>query len=232
MNNKMVSFLMGHRNHGRYVREAVRSIYQIDYDGPREIVIVDDASDDGSSKGVVQAIESSYSVKVVYLPDHKGLNGALNAGIDLVRGQYLVMIDSDDLIFRGFLTRMMRALEEHPESDFAYCHSILGDEVNGRSRVFPSRAFSSDLLNEKSYIPRPSLIRDVDKFRRIFPLDETVIKGNKHYMWKRFVFEQSAVGIYVPKALFYYRYHGENRGINLEKINDGTELADIWETSD
>ena len=62
----------------------------------REIIVVDDASDDGTP-----AVLRAYGdrIRVVTLPESRGCEVARNEGAAVARGVYLAFLDSDDLLF-------------------------------------------------------------------------------------------------------------------------------------
>jgi glycosyltransferase involved in cell wall biosynthesis len=93
-----------------------------------ELVAVDDASDDGSA-----AILSAYAardprVRVLRLPENRGLGAARNAGLAAATGDYVWFVDSDDWLTAGTL----RAVADRLTATGA---DLL---VTGFARVFPN----------------------------------------------------------------------------------------------
>jgi glycosyltransferase involved in cell wall biosynthesis len=75
--------------------------------------VVDDASDDGTSK-----ILESYSleIKVLNHDYNKGVSAARNYGIAKAKGEWIAFLDSDDEWLPHKLERQMDYLEKHPET--------------------------------------------------------------------------------------------------------------------
>lgn len=75
-----------------------------------EIVVVDDRSRD-RTLGVAHSYPKDL-VKVVALPDNRGPGGARNAGLDLARGRWVAVLDSDDAVLPGRLAAMIARAEK------------------------------------------------------------------------------------------------------------------------
>ncbi|WP_296747044.1 glycosyltransferase family 2 protein [Mesorhizobium sp.] len=75
-----------------------------------EIIVVDDRSRDRTLE-----VAHSYPkdlVKVVALPDNRGPGGARNAGLDLARGRWVAVLDSDDAVLPDRLAAMIARAEK------------------------------------------------------------------------------------------------------------------------
>jgi len=83
---------------------------------PREVIIVDDGSTDGSL-----SVIRSFSRHVKILEQkNQGPGAARNAGFAISTGKFIQFFDSDDLASRNKLKTQAEALEETC-ADFAYC---------------------------------------------------------------------------------------------------------------
>lgn len=95
-----------------YLEECVDSIINQDY-LDREIILVDDGSDDGS-ENICDKYKVFHDVKVVH-KDHGGLSSARNAGISEAEGEYLIFIDSDDKLMAGALSLIADSLNNNED---------------------------------------------------------------------------------------------------------------------
>ena len=98
--NDFVSVIIPHYNTRKYCEPLLdKLIYQRDkYYPETEIILVDDGSDD---KEWLQKYEDK--IKVVYVPENKGVSHARNIGLDESHGDYIQFVDSDDDISDDFL---------------------------------------------------------------------------------------------------------------------------------
>ena len=91
----LISVVMPVRNGAPYVADAVSSIQAQSY-RHWELVVVDNESDDDSA-AIVGALAARDSRIRLITGVPRGIAGALNAGVDLARGQLIARMDADDV---------------------------------------------------------------------------------------------------------------------------------------
>lgn len=94
-NLPLVSVIIPCYNHGSYLSEAIKSIWQQDY-LPVEIIVVDDGSTDNTK----QVTENCKGVLYIY-QQNQGLSAARNTGIKNSQGELLIFLDADDWLLPG-----------------------------------------------------------------------------------------------------------------------------------
>ena len=106
----MISVVIATRNRAKLLSATLEAVVSQEPPGqPFEVVVVDDASIDGTS-GVVEALARRSAVPVVYLSEMKpGKSHALNAAIQRARGELLVFTDDDVIPSSGWLAAYVRA---------------------------------------------------------------------------------------------------------------------------
>ena len=109
------------RNAVRTVPEAVASV-RSQTEPPAEIVVVDDASTDGSA-GAARAA----GARVVVNPARRNAGGARNVGIEATEGDLVAFLDADAVAPRDWLERARRSFESDP-----WIAGVGGRIVNGR----------------------------------------------------------------------------------------------------
>lgn len=90
----LVSVVMAVRNRERLVPRAIRSVVAQTWPSI-ELVVVDDASDDGTAQAVATAA-GDLPLTLVRLPIRQGAPIARNHGIAAARGEFVALLDSDD----------------------------------------------------------------------------------------------------------------------------------------
>ena len=90
-----------------YLEKCVQSILaQTERDF--ELILVDDGSTDGSGKLCDTLKERDGRIQVIH-QENQGLGGARNTGIREARGDWLLLVDSDDWIEPKILEKAMEA---------------------------------------------------------------------------------------------------------------------------
>lgn len=112
----LVSVIMPVYNHARYVADALASIVEQDW-RPLEIIIIDDGSKDDSLKILEEAIavlpaDAGLSIHISGRPN-KGAHTTINEGLARARGEYLAVLNSDDLYLPGRLRRCVEMARAH-----------------------------------------------------------------------------------------------------------------------
>jgi hypothetical protein len=113
MNKPVVSVVMVVCNVDRFLAEAIESILGQTFH-EFEFIIVDFGSTD-KSKEIVSSYAAKDSRIRLYEIPHCGLGEARNAACFLARGQYIAIMDADDVSLPDRLIREVEFLEEHPE---------------------------------------------------------------------------------------------------------------------
>ena len=105
----LVSVIVATHNAAKTLTETLDSVLsQNDVD--LEVVVVDDASTDGSSAILKEAAQDS-RIRVLALDENVGQSAALNRGIEIAVGDYIKFFDADDLLAPGHLEAQLASLE-------------------------------------------------------------------------------------------------------------------------
>jgi len=97
---------------------------------PIEVIVVDDASTDGT-RDVVRRMQTSWpAIRLVELPDNRGPSGARNVGIETASGDWVAILDADDC-FKPDRLEILTRLGEEKNADFVADNLITFDEAAG-----------------------------------------------------------------------------------------------------
>ena len=159
----MVSVIIPSYNHGRYLMEAIKSVWLQAYLAT-EIIVVDDGSTD-NTKEIVKNIPG---IKYIY-QSNQGLSAARNTGIKNSSGELLVFLDADDWLLPGAIKTNLRYLEQDGTLAF----------VSGaHEKVFVDTGLSIDEIQEVT----------VDHYSNL--LQGNYIGMHATVMYRRWVFNE------------------------------------------
>ena len=100
----------------KYIRACVSSVFRQGLDESRfEVIIVNDGTKDRSMEQICDIIGDHRNISVIN-QENQGLSVARNNGMALAKGEYILLIDSDDMLVDGSLSRILEiALEKKPD---------------------------------------------------------------------------------------------------------------------
>lgn len=118
-----ISIVIPCYNGAQFLSNSIESALQQTYQ-PAEIIVVDDGSTDRTCE-----IAKSYPRVKTLSQLHQGLSAARNTGLLAARGDYLVFLDSDDILLPEALSIGVQAFEAHQNCAFVYgyCEFIQAD---------------------------------------------------------------------------------------------------------
>ncbi|HEY0100937.1 MAG TPA: glycosyltransferase [Pyrinomonadaceae bacterium] len=128
-----VSVVVPSYNHEAFIEKTLRSIFRQTL-LPRELVVIDDGSTDGSVRIIERVLrDSPVAASAFVARENRGLCATLNEGFALAaRGRYFAYLGSDDLWFPQFLQSRVEILEARERAVLAYgnAYSIdAGDRI-------------------------------------------------------------------------------------------------------
>ncbi|HVH43469.1 MAG TPA: glycosyltransferase family 2 protein [Labilithrix sp.] len=104
-----VSAIIPSYNYGHFVTEAVDSVLAQKYEPALEVIVVDDGSKDDTRERL-----KKYDGKIRYIyQENRGLSGARNTGIRAATGEWIALLDADDLWHPEKTALQMRVAREH-----------------------------------------------------------------------------------------------------------------------
>lgn len=93
----LVSVVIPCFNQAQYLNESISSVLDA-YRGPLEIIVVDDGSTASRTDIHLRAAEALSPAVRVISQQNAGLSGARNTGIAAANGEFVQLLDADDLI--------------------------------------------------------------------------------------------------------------------------------------
>jgi GT2 family glycosyltransferase len=133
---KIVSVIIVSWNTRAYLLQCLESLTAGARRYPQEIIVVDNASSDGSPEAVARQYPH---VQLIQTGANLGFACANNIGIRHSTGRYLCLVNSDVKLFPDCITRLVDYCEQHPEVALAGPRVWGGDGQLQRScRGFPT----------------------------------------------------------------------------------------------
>ncbi len=102
-------------NNWAYTKACLESLLQqTDYPGAWEIVVTDNASSDETVTHLTEWAAREPRMKLVLNQDNLGFSAGNNTGLAAASGDYLVMLNNDTVVTRGWLLTLLRHFQADP----------------------------------------------------------------------------------------------------------------------
>lgn len=181
----LVSVIVPVFNVEPYLAEALDSVIRQTYTN-LEIIVIDDGSTDGSGRICDEYAGKDRRIRVIH-QENRGLSAARNAGLDVMKGEAVSFLDSDDAYYPEFIETMMTAMiRENAEI------------VTCRWTTHRTAGRLNETGNEK---PRPSIGQGI--YSRTDVLRALADGKASHVMWNKLYLRKLWDGIRFPEGYVY-----------------------------
>ncbi|MDA0832726.1 MAG: glycosyltransferase [Planctomycetota bacterium] len=117
----LVSVIITSFNSEKWIREAIDSVFDQTYP-KREVIVVDDGSTD-DTLSLVQPMRDR--IRFLHQANSGGLAGPRNRGLQLAHGEYVCLLDADDVMHPKRIEHQVRLLQEYESVG-----AVFGDYLN------------------------------------------------------------------------------------------------------
>jgi glycosyltransferase involved in cell wall biosynthesis len=121
-------------NYGGYLRRCTASVLQ-ETRLPIRVLIIDDASTDGSAAEALKIAAEDSRVQVIRHSANQGHIATYNEGIAWVEAAYMLLLSADDMVAPGALARAATLMETNPGIAFVYGGAVRFSDENELARV-------------------------------------------------------------------------------------------------
>jgi GT2 family glycosyltransferase len=169
-----------------------------------ELCLLDDGSSDDEVLAILERAADDPRVRLERHPEANGISAATNSAIAMASGDYIALLDHDDLLCPEALELVAAKLAENPELDMVYSDEEM---IDGERQVAILRKpqWSPDLMRSHMYtchlgVYRRSLAEEIGGFRSEFD-------GSQDYDFVLRLSERTSHIAHIPRVLYRWRAH-------------------------
>lgn len=177
MKDKMISVIIPIYNSEKYLRECLSSVAGQTYRN-LEIILIDDGSTDGSLEICKEFVESDLRFHIAS-QKNSGVAAARNLGLALATGEFVLFVDSDDMLLPGICEIAIEKIQEYDVLLFEHVEGQQYQNSNAMPQIKPEiislenysvKDYLSSLLGKNKTIPVKSSLNTVwgKLYRRSF----------------------------------------------------------------
>ncbi|MDQ0636127.1 glycosyltransferase involved in cell wall biosynthesis [Arthrobacter pascens] len=220
-------------NYGKYLPQVVNSVLSQERVDVR-IIIVDDASPDGSAKVATAIADTDARISVVAHAENEGHIGTYNDGLARIETTYAVLLSADDLLAPHALARATDLMAAHPAVGMVYGRPVDFNDAEGSPSLSSKDRSTwtvwrgSEWLHLASYRGRcfilsPEVVMRTEAMREVgYYNPELPHSGDLEY-WLRLASRWDIGYIHGPPQAF-YRVHESNMHL-LSYSSMATDLS-------
>ncbi|MEA3444455.1 MAG: glycosyltransferase family 2 protein, partial [Bacteroidota bacterium] len=200
-----------------WLKEAIESVrYQIYPNW--ELCIADDASTDAPTIAILKDFQNADSrIKVVFRKKNGHISQASNDAIELATGEWIALLDHDDLLPADALFWVASTINKNPEAQLIYSDEDKIDGNNKRQDPYFKCDWNYDLFLSQNMIShlgvyKTEIVRKIGGFRQGF-------EGSQDYdLALRFIEKISHEQIiHIPRVLYHWRIHKDSTALGADK---------------
>lgn len=219
--NPHISVIMACYNASLFIEKAIISVIQQTFKN-LELIIVDDASTDNSLDLARNFADTDQRIKILSLATNSGAAAARNYAIQSAKGEWLAILDADDVFLPNKLERQLHCLNNARSDTVLIGTDSFQIDEHGRrlsKQCYPtsSQKLAQNLVLTKRFPAHSSIMYRASTVRFLGGFNESYLLCQDYDLWLRL----SRVGsmISVPECLIEYRLHEHN----VSKSNSGFE---------
>ncbi len=203
----LISVLIPAYNAGKYIKQAIDSVFLQNYENI-EIIVVDDGSEDNTKENV-----TSYpSVKYIS-QEHQGISVSRNNCLQNATGDYIAFLDADDYWLAGKLNAQLKYFNCNPKCQlvFTACeHFVENEELKNSKMVRDEMEFGKDFkFAIQSALIKKEIFKNYGNFMTQLP-----IKEDTEFFY-RVKFYGVNVNHFIDKVYCMRRLHTKNSTFNV-----------------
>ncbi|HZJ26323.1 MAG TPA: glycosyltransferase [Acidimicrobiia bacterium] len=233
----LVSVIIPAYNMVDFVAETIESALAQTYSAV-EIIVVNDGSTDETAAAI-----APYRDRIRYVEqENRGLAGARNTGIRVSRGEYLALLDADDLWLPDRLGHCVEHFAAHPHLGMVTTDAYLieGGETttkrcyrDRRQYPFPDAEDHQLAVIARRNFLFVSVVFKRELVDRYGSFDEQFRRAEDYELWSRYLVRGERAG-YVDEPLGYYRRRADSLSASPEQWRahlavKERHLPDLWE---
>ena len=200
----------------QFLRAAIASVQAQIY--PRwQLCIADDASSSPLVRGVLESCQTQDPrIQVVFRPKNGHISAASNSALELVTGDWVALMDHDDLLPEDALLWVAECVRDHPDVRLIYTDEDKVDDQGRRSDPYFKPDWNLDLFRSHNMfshlgVLRTDLMREVGGFRQ-------GLEGAQDWdlvlrCSERVAPEQIK---HIPRVLYHWRIHEQSTANSID----------------
>lgn len=229
-----ITVIMSVYNYELFLKESIESILNQIYDN-FEFIIVNDGSNDNSVNIINNYAQNDERITLVSRKN-KGIPYSMNQALLLASGDYLAIMDADDVSLPNRFEKQVEYLEKNKLVDILATNVEVFGEISKDEKIEFEKWFNVDLNNcsnieelllENCYIAHPSVMMKMNVIKELNGYNLKYKRNEDYNLWLRAMNKGYKISI-LNEKLIKIRKHNDSK--THRDVNDFENIKDIIES--
>lgn len=213
MKEELISVIIPIYNTEKYLKECIKSVVNQSYDN-LEIILINDGSTDKSKEICETWKEKDFRIRLIN-QINMGAAMAKNTGLDAIKGDLFLILDSDDLLHQNNIEILYNCMQKENSDIIEACHTTIFEKFkkvnidqNKKIQSFNTENALKELIISRKFHQTPwnklyktSLLKDIR-----FPKGRYI--DDEYWTYKLFANAKKIT--WVDHEIYYYRQHEQS----------------------
>lgn len=230
----MLSIIIINYNQKNFLKQCLKNIEEAKIRLNYEIIVIDNASTDGSIEYInlqLASFASRSQISIIVNEVNKGFARAINQGIKLSQGKYILILNPDIIVLPGSIEKLYQFMERHPDCavagpqllnpnktvQYSCCRfpkwytpilrrTFLGKLPLGRKHLqyYLMADWDHQTVKEVDWLLGAALMIRKEAVEKVGPMDERFFLYFEDIDWCRRFHQANWRVFYVPEAKMYH----------------------------
>ncbi len=196
--DNIFSILIPTFNRKDLLKETLHSVFNQTFQGPYEIVVVDDGSTDGTWEYLWELKKDKKNLVIERHPQNLGVASARNTLLNLAKGKYLLFLDSDDQLLSQALEKIYQKIQEKAPKVLVL--SVFIERGSKRKvKIFPEapinsfaclKSFLDGVYSDALYVFERDILKEIRVPEKFKVKEDFIIKGLAWSLFESYVLKE------------------------------------------
>lgn len=198
-------------NQAEYLEECIGSVMKQTLPA-NEVIVSNDCSIDNTKQVLDDLADKIPILKVIHQPQNLGITANTNACFKIAKGDYIIRVDSDDMLYPDYTSVLSEMLDKYPAAGYAHCAIQEIDKKGNllqQRKLYRHEMFENDINALKNCLNGYKVAANIVMFRRQSLEQTGFLKCTYNFAEDYYLAADMAAhgfgNVYSPKVLAMYR---------------------------
>lgn len=238
--DKLISVIILTYNQENYIKYAIESVINQNYEN-LEIIVNDDCSTDNTVSKIKEIQDNR--IKLIQAKYNQGINAGLDNAIKQANGKYTIILGGDDMLVPNYIDKVLETFNNNPDIGVVYCNLIPIDENNIPYKNIPPKKYYTINMTEEeqlryafmqgNFVFSTGMTVKTKYLKEILPLPRAIV-NNQDFKIHIDLLVNGVKNIVLNDKLVLYRVFRDKTNISaksfITELRESLEFEEVMES--